>query len=37
VTVAEADLIKNGSMLPGLKLSYANELAVLCEELGQTS
>ena len=35
VTVAEADLIKNGSnAYLALKLSYANELAVLCEELG---
>jgi UDPglucose 6-dehydrogenase len=35
VSVAEADLIKNGSnAYLALKLSYANELAVLCEELG---
>lgn len=35
VTVAEADLIKNGAnAYLALKLSYANELAVLCEELG---
>jgi UDPglucose 6-dehydrogenase len=35
VSVIEADLIKNGSnAYLALKLSYANELAVLCEELG---
>lgn len=35
VTVVEADLIKNGAnAYLALKLSYANELAVLCEELG---
>jgi UDPglucose 6-dehydrogenase len=35
VSVAEADLIKNGAnAYLALKLSYANELAVLCEELG---
>ncbi len=35
VSVAEADLIKNGAnAFLALKLSYANELAVLCEELG---
>jgi UDPglucose 6-dehydrogenase len=34
VSVAEADLIKNGAnAYLALKLSYANELAVLCEEL----
>jgi UDPglucose 6-dehydrogenase len=35
VSVAEADLIKNGSnAFLALKISFANELAVLCEELG---
>ncbi|MGA2512695.1 MAG: nucleotide sugar dehydrogenase [Candidatus Limnocylindrales bacterium] len=35
VSVIEADLIKNGAnAYLALKLSYANELAVLCEELG---
>jgi UDPglucose 6-dehydrogenase len=35
VSVVEADLIKNGAnAYLALKLSYANELAVLCEELG---
>jgi UDPglucose 6-dehydrogenase len=35
VSIEEADLIKNGSnAYLALKLSYANELAVLCEELG---
>jgi UDPglucose 6-dehydrogenase len=34
VTVAEADLIKNGAnAFLALKLSFANELAMLCEEL----
>jgi UDPglucose 6-dehydrogenase len=34
VTVAEADLIKNGAnAFLALKLSFANELAILCEEL----
>jgi UDPglucose 6-dehydrogenase len=35
VTVAEADLIKNGAnAFLALKISFANELAVLCEHLG---
>jgi UDPglucose 6-dehydrogenase len=35
VSVGEADLIKNGAnAYLALKLSYANELAVLCEEMG---
>jgi UDPglucose 6-dehydrogenase len=35
VSVSEADLIKNGSnAFLALKISFANELAVLCEELG---
>ena len=35
VSVVEADLIKNGAnAYLALKISYANELAVLCEELG---
>jgi UDPglucose 6-dehydrogenase len=35
VSVAEADLIKNGAnAFLALKLSFANELAILCEELG---
>lgn len=34
VTVAEADLIKNGAnAFLALKLSFSNELAILCEEL----
>ena len=35
VSVVEADLIKNGAnAFLALKLSFANEMAVLCEELG---
>lgn len=35
VDIAEADLIKNGAnAFLALKLSFTNELAVLCEELG---